>query len=540
MTKRPRRVGATRFRLSTVLAVGALVVLAGAGTAYATVSAPGPAYRLAPVVPARVSAAIDVVGTLSPVQQADVPFPVSGTVATVYVRSGQRVTAGQRLGSLSKASLRAALTAAQSTLDQANLQVSHDIAGQDQAAAGSGSESSSGSGSGGGSASAGLRPLQQAVLRAQRRADQALARARMALAQAGQVCTSPAPSPTGTPSASRTPVPGAAPSAGTTPSLAGTPSPAQGGRPSPAPTPTSGPGSCAQATKLVLAAETEVLHAQQALSRQLFKLGAALAKAIGSAGAGRGGGTTAGGGGSSGPAGTGHPSGAASAAQLATDQATADADAAQLTVAQQNLDNAIVRSPISGTVVSVDVSAGTAATAGSTAFEIAGLDSYQVQTEVPVTELPALRAGQRASVQADGLASPLAGSVISIGLTPDTSNSPATYPVTIGLAGQPGGLHPDGFANVTISTGHSRGVSVPTSAVHYGKHGATVTVYAAGRARTVTVAVGTKGLLRTRITAGLRAGQQVVLAVLGKPLPSGNQDQGPGFGPGGPAVVLGP
>ena len=224
-------------RRSTALGLAALAVLAGAGTAYATVSTPGPRYRLATVIPAQVSAAIDVVGTLSPAQQADVPFPVSGTVATVAVRSGQRVTAGQRLGSLSKASLRAALAAAQSTLDQANLQVSHDIAGQDQAASGAGSGSGSGgsgsgSGSAGGSASAALRPLQQAVLRAQRRADQALARARAALAQAGQVCTSPAPSPSGTPSASRTPVPGAAPSAGATPSLPGTPSAAR--TPSPA------------------------------------------------------------------------------------------------------------------------------------------------------------------------------------------------------------------------------------------------------------------------------------------------------------------
>ena len=189
-----------------------------------------------------------------------------------------------------------------------------------------------------------------------------------------------------------------------------------------------------------------------------------------------------------------------------------------------------MRSPIDGTVVSVEVGQGATVTAGGTAFEIAGLDSYQVQTEVPVTDLPMLKTGQRASVQADGLASPLTGSVISIGLTPDTSNSPVTYPVTIGLTGQPAGLHPNGFASVVISTGHSRGVSVPTSAVHYTKHGATVTVYAAGRARAVKVIVGTKGPVRTRITAGLMAGQQVVLAILGQPLPSNNLNQGPGFG----------
>ncbi len=573
MTRRLGWGGTTRLRRYALLGLAALAVLAGAGTAYAAGSAPGPRYRLATVTPAQVDAALNVVGTLSPAQQADVPFPVSGTVATVAVRSGQRVTAGQRLGSLSKASLRAALAAAQSTVDQANLQVSHDIAGQDQAASGSasgsgsGSASGSGSGSAGGAASAALRPRQQAVLRAQRRADHALARARAALAQAGQVCTSPAPSPSGTPPASRTPVPGApspsgtppasrtpvpgapspsgtppasrtpvpgaTPSAGATPSRPGTPSPSQSGRPSPAPTPASAPGNCARATRQVLTAETVVLHAQQALSRQLFALGAALTRALrgtGASGSGPGAGAGSGSG-SSGPA---------SAAQLAADQATADADAAQLTVAQQNLDNAIVRSPISGTVVSVAVSPGTAVTAGSTAFEIAGLDSYQVQTEVPVADLPALKVGQRASVRPDGLDRPLTGSVISIGLTPDTSNSPVTYPVTIGLAGQPGGLHPNGFASVVVSTGRSLGVSVPTSAVHYTKHGATVTVYAAGRTRTVKVTVGTKGLVRTRITAGLRASQQVVLAVLGQPLPTNNVDQGPGFGPGGGAVVLGP
>ncbi len=127
------------------------------------------------------------------------------------------------------------------------------------------------------------------------------------------------------------------------------------GRPSPAPTPTSAPGNCAHATKQVLAAETVVLHAQQALSRQLSALSAALAKAIRGTGASRGGGIRA-------AQAAAAPSGpacaalvrAVSAAQLAADQATADADAAQLTVAQQNLDNAIVRSPISGTVVSVE------------------------------------------------------------------------------------------------------------------------------------------------------------------------------------------
>ena len=86
---------------------------------------------------------LDVVGTLNPVQQADVPFAVSGTVGSVAVKVGQRVTAGQELGSLSKASLKAELTAAQSTLAGADLQVGNDVASQDKAATGPGSGSGS-------------------------------------------------------------------------------------------------------------------------------------------------------------------------------------------------------------------------------------------------------------------------------------------------------------------------------------------------------------------------------------------------------------
>ena len=75
-------------------------------------------------------------------------------------------------------------------------------------------------------------------------------------------------------------------------------------------------------------------------------------------------------------------------------------------------------SPIDGTVVTVSVTPGASASAGSTAFVVAGLDSYQVVTTVPVADLPELKIGQQASVQPDGTSAPLTGSVVSIGLMP--------------------------------------------------------------------------------------------------------------------------
>ena len=546
-----------RFRRLAVLGIVVVVAAAGAGTAYAAMSSSGPSYRLATAAPAEVTATLPEVGTLTPVHQADVGFAVSGTVQAVKVQPGQHVTAGQPLGTLDTAPLQSALTAAQSALANASLQVHNDLAGEDTAAGASGaSPGASGASPGASPASrlaSSLRPLQQAVLSAQRKADGLLAQARTALAQARLACApppapSPAPSPTPKPPPTSTSAPSPSPAPSPIPAPpAPSPSPAASPSPSPATTPAAtastaptgtgtapapgpAPVTCLGATQRVLAAETAVLQAQQALSGRLAALSAALAKAITAVGQSSSGGSSTGGGSTGGATASGG-GGAVSAAQLAADQASADAAAAQVTVAEQNLAAATLVSPISGTVVTVSATPGAAETAGSAAFEVAGLDSYQVATQVPVTDMPQLKVGQPASVLPDGASAPLGGSVVSIGLIPDSTGSPTTYPVTIGLAGQPAGLHPGGYASVTITTARSSGVSVPTSAVHRSGRKATVTVYAGGKTRVTKVTVGTMGPVMTRITAGLRAGQQVVLADLSQPLPNTNPtNQGPGLG----------
>src|ERR1700733_236118 len=122
-----------RFRRIAALSVAGAVVAGGAGTAYAAMSSPGPAYRLATATSADVTAALHVVGTLTPVRQADVAFPLGGTVASVAVRPGQHGTPGQARGALAMMPLKADLPAAQSTLANANLQVDNDTASQNAA-----------------------------------------------------------------------------------------------------------------------------------------------------------------------------------------------------------------------------------------------------------------------------------------------------------------------------------------------------------------------------------------------------------------------
>src|ERR1039457_5989401 len=207
---------AKRFRRIAALSVTGVVVAGGAGTAYAARSSSGPVYRLATVTSADVTAALHVIGTLTPVRQADVAFPAGGTVASVAVRPGQHVTAGQTLGSLDTTPLKADLTAAQSTLANANLQVDNDTARRNAPTPTPATSPAS-------QPASSVRPLQQAVMSAQHKVDSARARAKTALGQARHACApSPSPSPTTTPTVTAT----ATRTATASPAAAGTSHPA--------------------------------------------------------------------------------------------------------------------------------------------------------------------------------------------------------------------------------------------------------------------------------------------------------------------------
>lgn len=127
MTRRartPRERARRRARRRGVVVGAALVVvLGGAGTAWAMTRSYGPKYRLATVERASVSQTVTSTGTISSANQAEMSFPVSGTVASVLVSTGQKVSAGELLARLDSTSLeqqvesrKAAVAQAQQTL----------------------------------------------------------------------------------------------------------------------------------------------------------------------------------------------------------------------------------------------------------------------------------------------------------------------------------------------------------------------------------------------------------------------------------------
>ncbi len=549
-----RRV-ASRFRprRAVVTGVAAVVILAAAGIgAYAATRPSGSAYRTGLVEVAGVTRTLAETGTAVPATSATASFAKQGTVASVAVKAGQTVTAGQTLATLDQTPLVAALDAAKQTTAEAQLALTQAEDGTlTQAVGGTGGSRSatgattavtSGSstvsllatattstaldvvalaGPGTGSRGTSTSGLIAAVTGGQQRVDADLAAARALLAAAVTACA-----PTTTPTATASPTPTATPTA--TPTTTPAP-PSPGVDPSaPASRPATSPPAgtpCLDAEQTLLRAQQRVAGDESALASAEASLDAALVASSSSAAATSGGQATngpSGGQATNGSAGSGSTSTGsgttATAAQLAAYQAKVDAAEAAQAVAQQDLQMATLVSPISGTVLSVGLTAGSSA--GNDGILVSAPDGMVFTAAVPVATVPQIAVGQAVSLVRDGTAAALAGTVVAVAAVPDSSGD---YAVTVGLTTASAGIRSGSTASMTISlAGASNVLTVPTSAITTIGSLHVVRLLSGSTVRTVQVTVGTQDPVRTQVTGQLMAGEKVVLADLDAAVPASN------------------
>jgi HlyD family secretion protein len=219
-------------------------------------------------------------------------------------------------------------------------------------------------------------------------------------------------------------------------------------------------------------------------------------------------------------------------AQIASDQAAIDTAQADLTEAQQSLAAATLTSPISGTVVSVGINVGDTVSAGSATeiITIIGTKAYEVQATLTSSQIPAVKTGQSASVEVDGVDGNLHGTVSQVGPVQSTSNG-YTYPVIIALPSADSGLYSGSSADVVISTGEvSRVVAVPTSAVETLGGRSYVLELSNGQLTRRFVKIGMVGDTYTQVVSGLAPGQSVVLVDYAEAVPSSNTNSLGGLG----------
>jgi HlyD family secretion protein len=520
--------------------IGVVVVIALVAQATIASGDDAPRYRTAVAADRDITEALHETAVIEPVSQASLAFPVSGTVASVDVAVGDHVEVSTTLATLDTGSLDAAVNTAQAALDQAELTLQRALDGEavttpgqstDDGSTGVAPASWSGTGDGATATVAlvavadvsddELRAAQQAVLDAQAQVDTDLRAADEALTSAREVCAA----------LGETTVDDAATTSTT-----------------PAPTGTDDISACEDALGAVLDAQTTVQGSQAAVVTASDALEALRSERAASdrdpspppddaePGAPSGPAeesptqpesTPAPTGPSDDPT-SGAPSGGTamgsspSAEELVAYQKAVDAAEVDLSVAEQAVRQAEIRSPIRGTVVAVEIEAGDAVTAGSATSTIIvrGDGGYEVTATVGIDDLPDLSVGQPATVTPDGSGTPISGEVVNVGIVGSTDGGSTSYPVTIGLTGDSSDLRSGSIASVAISTDDAtRALAVPTSAVHAGQGGHTVTVLEDGSTSEVDVTVGAVGAEWTEITDGLERGQVVVLADLDEPLP---------------------
>jgi RND family efflux transporter MFP subunit len=133
--------------------------------------------------------------------------------------------------------------------------------------------------------------------------------------------------------------------------------------------------------------------------------------------------------------------------------ALADVDRAQAVVDQlkAQLAQATLTTPISGTVIIVEVAPGETANPGQVIFIVADLDQMRIETtDLSERDIPAVQIGQKANVFIDALDETFEGKVVDIDRQSETVGGDVTYKVTIELDQQPTGLRWGMSAEVDI------------------------------------------------------------------------------------------
>jgi HlyD family secretion protein len=240
-----------------------------------------------------------------------------------------------------------------------------------------------------------------------------------------------------------------------------------------------------------------------------------------------------------------------SAARLASDQAAIEKAQADLVDARQQLRQAVLRSTRSGRVVSVPVTAGDRVSADDVGAVVVGGRAVTVVASVAQDKISRVAVGEHVRVTTPGQSGAADGTVSAIGLVADSSSGTPSYAVTVTVEDPTISLPAGSQALLGVVVATAKDVvTVPTSAITRRGTQATVRTWDGRTLTRKTVTLGTVGARQVEITAGLAAGDRVVLADIDQPITGASNSindrggfSGPvnfkGGGPGGPPVTFG-
>jgi multidrug efflux pump subunit AcrA (membrane-fusion protein) len=225
------------------------------------------------------------------------------------------------------------------------------------------------------------------------------------------------------------------------------------------------------------------------------------------------------------------------AAQLSQAQNSVDA-------AQRNVDETVLKAPISGTIVTLNGTiglsssstgssgSGTGSSSSNAFATIVDLTQLQVKAGFAEADAAKLTVGQAATVTFDALPNVTAtAKVTTIDSLATVTSNVVTYTVALTLDSAPRGVKPGMTSTASVVAAHSDGVvTLPTSAVPTRGTTATLTIRSkAGKETQTRVTIGLRGDQTVEISSGLAAGDVVVIRTA---ISGGGSSTRPGLGTG--------
>jgi RND family efflux transporter MFP subunit len=191
---------------------------------------------------------------------------------------------------------------------------------------------------------------------------------------------------------------------------------------------------------------------------------------------------------------------------------------------QTQLDMAIIRSPINGTVLSINTQEGETVAAGfqvQTLISVADLDRLEVRAYVDETDIGRVRFGLPVEVRVQSYQNRVFhGKVTKIAGGATVKDNVVTYETTVSISDGRGLLRPDMTADVTLILGRRPDVTlVPSEAVHRAIDRALVYVLHRNkkgkeRVEMRDVQLGVSDGIHTEIRSGVKPNEEVILAGL--------------------------
>jgi RND family efflux transporter MFP subunit len=204
-------------------------------------------------------------------------------------------------------------------------------------------------------------------------------------------------------------------------------------------------------------------------------------------------------------------------------QASLQAARASAELARKSVRDSEIRAPIGGLVASRLVQPGERVPIDAKLLEIVDLSRIELEASVAPEDVLALRVGQPARVQVDGLTEPLQARVVRINPSAQTGTRSVMTYLQLMPSAATAGLRQGLYARATVELRRQTALVIPASALRLDQSRPYVLVLENGKASVRTVRTGVRGDVQidgrteaaVEVTEGLSAGATVLRATVG-------------------------